>query len=240
MTSKILLISDIHGNYPALEAVVQQCKNESFDQIFNCGDSTVYATFPNETLKWLRNHNALSILGNTDRKVLKLLKGKVMKKPRMDEKRVMYTWTAKQLTPDNQRYLAGMEKRAMVESEGFSIGLFHGSPENNDEFLFYDTPRTRFQKLTRKTDCDIVLVGHSHTPFHKKINNVHFINPGSVGRMFDKNPEASYATMELSPGSIKVQLFRCPYSIDKVIQGLRSNLLPPIYEKMYLLGKKLN
>ncbi len=240
MTSKILLISDIHGNYPALKAVAEQCKNESFDKIFNCGDSTVYATFPNETLDWLRAHNALSILGNTDRKVLTLLKGKVMKKPRMDEKRVMYTWTAKQLTAENQEYLAGMKKRTAIESEGFNIGIFHGSPENNDEFLFYDTPTTRFQKLSRKTDCDIVLVGHSHSPFHKKVNNVHFINPGSVGRMFDKNPEASYATIELSSGRIKVQLFRCAYNIDKVIQGLRSNLLPPIYEAMYLSGKKLN
>jgi len=240
MPSKILLISDIHGNYPALKAVAEQCHNENFDMILNCGDSTVYATFPNETLDWLRDHNALSILGNTDRKILKILKGKKVKKPKMDEKRVMYTWTAKQLTPENRKYLAEMKKTTVLESEGFSIGLFHGSPENNDEFLFYDTPTTRFQKLSRKTDCNIVLVGHSHTPFHKKVNHIHFINPGSVGRMFDKNPEASYATLELSQNILKVRLFRCPYNIDEVVQGLRSNLLPPIYEKMYLLGKKLN
>lgn len=240
MTSNILLISDIHGNYPALEAVARQCKDETFDRIFNCGDSTVYATFPNETLDWLRNHNVLSILGNTDKKILKLIKGKLMKKPSMDEKRVMYTWTAQHLTPENQEYLAGMKKSGQVECEGFKIGLFHGSPENDDEFLFYDTPTTRFQKLSRKTDCDIVLVGHSHSPFHKKVNNVHFINPGSVGRMFDKNPEASYATIEISPDLVKVRHFRCPYNIDKVVQGLKNNLLPPIYETMYLLGKKLN
>ena len=240
MPTRILLISDIHANYPALEAVARQCNAETFDIILNCGDSTVYATFPNGTLDWLRDNDALSILGNTDKKVLKLLKGKVLKKPRMAEKRVMYTWTAQHLTPDNRKFLAAMKTRALVECEGCRIGLFHGSPENDDEFLFYDTPATRFQELARKTDCDIVLIGHSHSPFHKKVNNVHFINPGSVGRMFDKNPEASYATIEISPDSIKVRLFRCPYNIDKVIQGLMSNLLPPIYEKMYLSGQKLN
>jgi putative phosphoesterase len=240
MSTKILLISDIHANFPALEAVARQCRDESFDMILNCGDSIVYATFPNETLDWLRDHNALSILGNTDRKVLKLLKGKTMKKPRMAEKRVMYTWTAKQLTPENRKYLAGMQKRALVECEGFRIGIFHGSPDNDDEFLFYDTPTIRFQKLARKTDCDIVLAGHSHSPFHKKVNNVHFINPGSAGRMFDKKPEVSYATIELATGRVKVELFRCPYDIEKVIKGLRNNLLPPIYVEMYRLGRKLN
>jgi putative phosphoesterase len=240
MSSKILVISDIHGNFPALEAVARQCGDESFAMIINCGDATVYATFPNETLDWLRNHHARSILGNTDRKILKLLKGKAIKKPRMAEKRVMYTWTAEQLTPENREHLAGMPSRDLVECEGFRIGIFHGSPDNEDEFLFNDTPTRRFQELANKTDCDIVLAGHSHSPFHKKVNNVHFVNPGSVGRMFDKNPAASYATLELAPDRVKVGLFRCPYDIEKVVGGLRNNLLPPIYEEMYRSGRKLN
>ena len=240
MSTKILLISDIHGNYPALEAVARHCRNEDFALILNCGDSTVYATFPNETLDWLREHRALSILGNTDKKILKLLQGKAFKKPRMAEKRIMYTWTAEQLTPVNREYLAGMQNRAQVECEGFRIALFHGSPDNDEEFLFYDTPTKRFQELARKTDCDIVLAGHSHSPFHKKINDVHFINPGSVGRMFDKNPKASYATLELSRERVKVDLFRCAYDIEQVVRGLQNNLLPPIYEEMYRSGRKLN
>lgn len=240
MTVKILVISDIHGNFPALAAIARQCEDQSFAMIINCGDTTVYATFPNETLEWLRDHHALSILGNTDRKILKMLRGKTIKKPKKAEKRVMYTWTAEQLTPDNRRYLAGMPNKARIECAGFRIGIFHGSPDNDDEFLFYDTPTKRFQELTKKTDCDIVLAGHSHSPFHKKVNNVHFINPGSVGRMFDKNPQAAYATLELAPERVKVELFRCSYDIEKVVRGLRDNLLPPIYEEMYRSGKKLN
>ncbi len=240
MPARILVISDIHANYPALSAVARHCSAETFDMIINCGDATVYATFPNETLNWLREHNALSILGNTDKKILKLLKGKKIKKPKMAEKRIMYTWTVEQLTLENREYLAGMKKKAFIEREGFRIGLFHGSPENEDEFLFYDTPTIRFRELARKTDCDIVLTGHSHSPFHKKINNVHFINPGSVGRMFDNNPEASYATIELSPERVKVDLCRCPYDIEHVVQGLKANLLPQIYGDMYRIGRKLN
>ena len=236
---RILLISDIHGNYPALEAVDRQVRAKSFDLIINGGDITVYATYPNETLDWLREHNAVSILGNTDIKVLKLLQGKSFKKPGNAEKRIMYTWTAEHLTRKNREYLAGIGKTSILELGGQRIGIFHGSPENDKEHLFSDTPTTRFQELAKKTDCDIIITGHSHSPYHKKINQVHFINPGSIGRMFDSNPEASYGILEMEK-NIKVSLYRCPYNVKKVIQGLRENLMPPIYEEMYRQGRKLN
>ena len=127
-----------------------------------------------------------------------------------------------------------------LEIQGYRICLFHGSPENDNEFLFNDTPTIRFQQLARKTDCDILISGHSHSPYHKKIKDVHFINPGSVGRMFDGCPDASYAVLELSKDTIKVKHFRCSYDIKAVVSGLRVNLLPPVYEEMFRSGKKLN
>ncbi len=240
MSSRILLISDIHANFPALAEVQEQVRKKNFDLIINGGDSVVYAPFPNETINWLREHNAISILGNTDIKVLRLLNGKILKKPRKPDKRIMYDWTAEHLTPENKQYLSTIPTRNILDLEGHRIGIYHGSPASDSEHLFADTPMKRFQKLTKQTDCDIVLVGHSHTPFHKHVNKVHFINPGSVGRMFDGNPDASYAIMKLSPENVSVSLYRCPYDTDIVIQALRNNQLPSIYEDMYRQGRKLN
>ena len=237
---RYLLISDIHANYPALEAVAKQVEGKDFDLVINGGDSVVYGPFPNETIDWLRRHNALSILGNTDIKVLRLLKGKKLKKPRKPDKRIMYTWTERCLTRKNKEYLKSTQKRIQLELEGHRIGIFHGSPADDNEHLFTDTAPERFQLLTRHTDCDIVLVGHSHTPFHKYVDKVHFINPGSVGRMFDGDPSASYAIMKLSPDKVQVSLYRCPYDIVPIIRALKKNHLPPIYEEMYRQGKKLN
>lgn len=237
---KILLISDIHANFPALEAVDRRVRAGTFDLIINGGDSTVYATFPNETLDWLRAHKAVSILGNTDIKVLKLLAGRTFKKPGNAEKRIMYTWTAEQLTQENGKFLAGISNRLELDIEGYTLGIFHGSPANDTEHLFSDTSASRFQELTGKTGNNIIITGHSHSPFHKKINSVHFINPGSVGRMFDNNPDAAYAVLELQGRKVKVSLCRCPYDIDRVARGLRDNLLPPIYEEMFRRGRKLN
>ncbi|MBW1867662.1 MAG: metallophosphoesterase family protein [Deltaproteobacteria bacterium] len=83
-------------------------------------------------------------------------------------------------------------------------------------------------------------MGHSHAPYYKCVDGVHFINPGSVGRMFDGDPRASFAVLKISPGGIAVEHFRIPYTVDAVVKGLKKNRLPDIYATMFRIGKKLN
>jgi len=103
--TRILLLADIHGNYPALLAIDRVLGAPAFDYIVNCGDSLVYAPFPNQTLRWLRHHKAISILGNTDKKVINILKDQQFAKPRKAEKRIMYSSTAETLDAAGQRML---------------------------------------------------------------------------------------------------------------------------------------
>ena len=236
----ILLLSDIHGNYPALKAVAGYVDADRFDLIINCGDATVYAPFPNQVLEWLQDHNVIAIAGNTDRKVKKLLKGKKFKKPSKEEKRVMYTTTASTLTRDNSAWLQRLRKKHYLDIGGKKIGIFHGSPAHTDEFLFPDTPESRFAELGRACAADIVIVGHSHTPFYKSINGTLFINPGAVGRMFDGDPRASCAELVVEPDSLAVIHHRIPYPIDEVVAEIRRQGLPEIYCTMYRRGRKLN
>ncbi len=246
MTLRILLIADIHGNYPALKAIDRQLDADAFDYIVNAGDSLVYAPFPNETLTWLAEHQAISILGNTDQKIIKLLLGKSFKKPGSPEKRIMYTSTAENLSEMSCRYLLSLAKRFKMdlsqpgETATKRLGIFHGSPADDDEFLFADTPDVRFHELAGLTNCHIVVTGHSHTPYHKIISNIHFINPGSGGRMFDGDPRVSCAALEITDTTINVQHFRIAYAIDEVVSKIRENNLPEIYATMYQKGKKLN
>ncbi len=237
---KILLLSDIHGNYPALEAVAEFAPPTEFDLVCNCGDSTVYGPFPNECLDWLQQHRAVSILGNTDRKILRLIKGKKMKKPGKAEKRIMYTSTVDVLTQSSMRTLQSFKKKKTVTVEKTRIGLFHGSPDDPDEFLFPSTEDKRFQTLAGQAKQDIICFGHSHTPFYKHVKGVHFINPGSVGRMFDGNPAASFAVLTLKNNNLTVFHHRVPWEIEKMSRGLQDSNLPSIYIKMYEQGLKLN
>jgi putative phosphoesterase len=246
---KILLISDIHANFSALLAIEEYFVPDSFDAIINSGDSLVYGPFPNETLDWLQTRNAYSILGNTDKTILHLLAGKTFKKPSKYEKRVMYTWTAAELEKSGAAYLRSLPTSLLLDfaPEGMlfqaqspAIGVFHGSPADDDEFLFPDTPLERLHEVKRHTTARIVVTGHSHTPFDRAIGNTHFINPGSVGRMFDGDPRASCAVLSLTAENIQVEHFRISYPIQQVINGLQRNNLPEIYAEMFLKGRKLN
>ncbi len=242
---KILLLSDIHANFQALKSITVMFPPDDFDYIINCGDSLVYGPSPNKTLKWLRKNKSISILGNTDRKIIKLNEGNDFKKPSNPEKRIMYDWTSQQLTAKNKRYLQTLEKEEsfslqLPSNKELNIGVFHGSPADPDEFLFPDTPEQRFQDLTLECKSDIIVFGHSHTPFHRTVGSKHFINPGSVGRMFDGNPKASCATIYISNSEIVVKHYRIPYDTGKVSSLLTKNNLPPIYGRMFTIGKKLN
>lgn len=236
----ILIISDIHGNFPALQAVDDAFKNRDFDLIVNAGDSTVYAPFADEVLDWLQTKNVISVLGNTDVKVKKLIRGKNFKKPANPEKRIMYTATLETISEKNKDYLCSLQKKKTITCGNHRIGLFHGSPADPDEFLFDTTPVERFKELAAGTDCNIIITGHSHTPYQMEIGGVHFINPGSVGRMFDDDPRASCAILHLNKNDIHITHHRVPWDIDRVISELARRKLPDIYADMYRSGRKLN
>ncbi|MFV0438323.1 MAG: metallophosphoesterase family protein [Desulfopila sp.] len=242
---RILLLADIHGNYPALQAIDDHFTTTVFDAIVNCGDSLVYAPFANEVIDWLIGHRAVSILGNTDKKVLKLLRGKTVPKPGKAEKRVMYTHTAEQLDKRCIAYLQSLAISAELvigpgKGQGGKMGIFHGSPARPHEFLFATTPTARFAELAEQFPYLVVAVGHSHTPFHFHLGGCHFINPGSVGRMFDGNPAASCAVLTVDRSKLTVEHHRIAYDIRAVTAELARQQLPPIYQTMFEQGKKLN
>jgi len=238
---KILLLGDIHANYPALKAIQNYVRKYRFDRIVNTGDFTVYSTFPNETIQWFRkSKKSVCILGNTDRRILRILKGKRLKRPKREEKRVMYFWTTENLLPENVEYLRSLSRQADLTIGDIRIGVFHGTLDDEDETLFPGTPDARFRKLAKNSPYRVHIMGHSHTPYYKIIDGVHFINPGSAGRMFDGDPRASFAILKVYSGEIAVEHFRIPYPVEAVIKGLERNRLPDIYARMYRAGKKLN
>ena len=239
--TKILLLGDIHANYPALEAIIKYIQPDRFDWIVNTGDFTVYSTFPNETIAWFRKRkNAVCIRGNTDRKVLRILKGKKLKKPGKNEKRVMYFWTSENLEPENITYLKSLRKQTDITVGGVRIGIFHGTCEDPDEELFPTAPEKRFRQLARDSAYPVQIMGHSHVPYFRMVDGVHFINPGSVGRPFDGDPRTSFAILKVASGKIAVEHFRIPYAVEAVVRSLKENKLPNIYANMYRTGQKLN
>ena len=171
---------------------------------------------------------------------LRILNGKNLKRPKKEEKRIMYYWTAETLLPENVQYLKSLPRQTELTINDIRIGVFHGTCDDEDETLFPDTPESRFRELSKGSPFRVHIMGHSHTPYYKTIDGIHFINPGSVGRMFDGDPRTSFAILKLSSEEISVEHFRIPYPVDEVITGLKQNRLPDIYAQMYRMGRKLN
>lgn len=247
---RLLLLADIHGNYPALRAIETFFADTTFDAIVNCGDSVVFAPFSNEVINWLVARKTISILGNTDKKVIKLLRGQTFVKPAKEEKRIMYFHAARQLSKQCGDYLQSLPVSAEFPLSSHApspdapkenlLGIFHGSPAKPHEFLFDTTPLDRFTELACDYPYKAIVTGHSHTPYHFEVNNTHFINPGSAGRMFDGNPAVGCAVLTCTDSRVAVDHYRIDYDVDQVIAELRRQQLPPIYQTMYREGKKLN
>ena len=238
---KLLILGDIHANYPALKAIQNHVRNIRFDGIINTGDFTVYGTNPNETIDWFRKtENSISVLGNTDKRILRILKGKELKKPKKEEKRVMYFWTARILNDENINYLKSLPKKNEILGRNVRVGIFHGTFFKSNESLMPAADKSHFKQLAQASPYQIHIMGHSHIPYYEFVDGVHFINPGSVGRMFDGDPRASFATLDISADEISVAHFRVSYPVEEVIQDLKKYNLPEIYGEMFRTGRKLN
>lgn len=238
---KVLVLSDIHANFPALKAIIQFTGLQDFDYIINAGDTTVYHVFPNETIDWFRRQErSCCILGNTDAKVLDIVKGTGLERPRKNEKRLMYFWTVDNLDPENLEFLSSLPRQAELTVDGVRIGIFHGSPAAFEEKIFPDADEKRFRSLSSDHRYDVIITGHTHVPFWKRVDGINFVNPGSVGRMFDSDPRASFAVLRIAGAGVEVEHFRVPYPIEDGVVRINALGLPEIYCEMYRRGQKLN
>ena len=239
---KITLLSDIHGNLPALEAVLSHAHYKNATRIIlNLGDLTGYGPFPEQVVNWSNNPQTINILGNYDKKVIsKSLRKTGWEAVKNKDKRGMFAWTYKAISKSSRKYLGTLPETRVVTFEGIKILMSHGSPDSISEHLGPSTSGDRFAALADKFDADIILYGHTHQPFSRKINGVLFINPGSVGRLDDGDPRASYAILEIDDGEIDIQFFRVPYDIMSAVRAVRLAGLPEIFTQVIRQGMNYN
>jgi len=239
---KVALIGDIHANMPALEAVLDHAHHHHVDAIWNVGDTVGYGAFPDEVVKLLQAEGVQSILGNYDTKVLRVKekRGK-WKKDKVPEKWLAFNWAYDNLSKSSIEYLSSLPKDMRLEIEGKRILLTHGSPESDEEHLTPDTSEERLLELSKISDADVVICGHSHQPFKRKSERVWFINTGSVGRSDDGDPRASYAILNIKkPNLFQIRHYRVEYDVGKAAAGIRDKGLPEVFAQMITEGQSLD
>ena len=237
----VALLSDIHGNLPALEAVLEDAVCHDIDEIWNLGDMLGYAPFPNEVLQKLQEVDAVNLIGNYDRKVLDFQRKQEKwqrKKPRA--KYIGFQWNDAQLLKAQRVFLESLPEQIRREVEGLEALLVHGSPAAIDELLNSDTPEARLEELAELAQADLVVCGHSHEPFMRQVGTCSFINPGSVGRPEGDDGRASYALVAFSDGTMKVGHRRVAYDIERVVRAIHAAGLPEDYIEVFRQARSLD
>lgn len=240
MTMKVGLIGDIHANLPALERVLEHARLQEVESIWNVGDFVGYGAYPDEVVKRLRKENVVSIVGNYDLKVLKFNKKmenwRSTKKP---EKWFAFKWAYENLSKGSRKYLRSLPKELRFELSGRQFLLTHGSPESNEEPLTPDTSQERLRELAKIGSADVIVCGHSHQPFIRRVDGVWFVNTGSVGRPDDGDPRTCYAVLQLGAHELHVQHYRLEYDLERAVEGIHTRDLPEAFAQMLILGRDL-
>jgi putative phosphoesterase len=178
------IISDIHSNIHALEEVLQDMDDQGADVIICAGDLVGYCPFPNEVVSALRERRAICIGGNHDRAVVNL---DTFNMNPLAANAVF--WTAKRITEASMDYLRKLVPSARLNLGGTSAAMFHGSPRMDDEYVYEEDANAGLLHIAK---AEIVISGHTHVPYVKRLPQGILVNPGSVGQPRDGDPRASY------------------------------------------------
>src|SRR5262249_9482800 len=207
---KILVLADIHANWPALPAIRESCDASLF-----LGDLVDYGSNPVPCVEWVEARATAAVRGNHDHAVAQRIvpRGGSGFRQLAAATRPLQ-WEA--LTPRHLKYLARMPVTRHLRLDGTRFALYHATPRHPmDEYLLDDpvAGKARLEGI----EADVVCVGHSHVQFHLQINGLQVLNPGSVGQPRDGDPRCAYAIIEDG----MIQLRRVEYDIDATIAHLR-------------------
>ncbi len=228
---KIAVLSDVHANLHALEKVFEDAERRGVEVFLNAGDSIGFGPYPNEVIEMLCEKNVLGVVGNYD---LEVIEGKAKAK---GEKKIAWEFAKKELAKSCESYLYSLPHELRFEVAGKKLFVTHGSPKSIEEHIYHDTPVEQLTALADAAKADVIIVGHSHDQFLRQAGKFCFVNPGSVGRPGDGNPQTAYAILSFNPFNVK--LIRLDYEVTVAADALRKKALPESFAQMLLRGVSL-
>ena len=187
---KIVILSDIHANLAALKALPER----EYDQLWCIGDLVDYGPRPHETVEWVKRRAAIAVRGNHDHAVgfsVDPQCSPAFKKLASETQR----YTQSVCTEDDLSYLRNLpiQREITVDSTGFY--LVHAMP-TNPLFGYCPEESKRWENEVDWIDADVLIVGHTHTPFLRRLGRTTILNPGSLGQPKTGRPLACYAVWE--------------------------------------------
>jgi predicted phosphodiesterase len=240
--NRIAIISDLHGNLPALNAVLKDLDERQPDAIFCLGDLVDFAPWPNEVIETIRHRRIPTLMGNHDERIAFQHKIVPLEKHSAEERaaRVLaIEHTRNVISPENRAYLADLPRSMRITFGGSSsatrILLVHASTRSIDEYIFEDHPEPDVKGMLRKNNVDILVMGHTHLPYIRKLSNRRYaFNAGSVGRSKERDAHATYLMLTMSESHSHPQIIRVKYPVDITVATIRASEIPEFYADFWL------
>lgn len=232
---RIAFISDIHGNFTALEAVLADIKNTGIDEVICLGDTVSLGPQPREVLAALHEIKSINIKGNHDGAILE------------PEKAAFYEitehlvpdlfWGRERLTHADYDFIKSFkDTHAVTFSNGIELLAFHGSPLATTHLIQATTDSSVLDIYFEGQKATVFMGGHSHIQMHRRYGNKLILNSGSVGNAFvfpfspgrppSLLPWAEYAIVEQSKHTFRVDLRRVYFDIPKLVKLIKESDLP--------------
>lgn len=232
---RVAILSDIHGNQIALDAVLEDLAQQpAIEQIIVAGDLCLNGPRPRQVLETLYSLNCAIIQGNVDDDVVNGAKDKSSKK-----QSVIY-WTQEQIGPEGIQYLAQLPLSHIVinpDTNGSDLLVVHANPQNQDEAIYPDASDNRLEELFYDLPSRIgaIAFGHYHVAYQRHWRNLLLVDAGSCGLPRDGDHRASYAILTWRYGNWQAEHRRVIYDLDKTIAQLRNCGIPNVDKRIKVL-----
>jgi putative phosphoesterase len=224
---KILILSDIHANLPALEAILD--REGAWDGVICLGDAIVAGPHPDQVLALLSRLDGMCVMGNHDREVL----GVDLDEPAADAHWQWIQWTREQLSHESLEFLVAFPDTCVLERQGLTLRLTHGDlPAKWGKRLWPDSSPELFAHLAQQYPEPHILLGHSHVQFQLERAGKVFINPGTVGAPYLGQPGACYAVLQ--DGAFELRA--TPYDAEITCQAMAQ---VPLQDQAFVEAWKL-
>jgi putative phosphoesterase len=216
---KVALLSDIHANSDALKSVLDEARNLGVSSLIIAGDFVGYYYNAQEVMSLLSSWKLIAVSGNHERMLSDWVQGK-------NHKKIITRYgsgiesASKTLTDDSINWLINLPKNKEFSIDGKTIFLCHGSPWNEDEYLYPDCHKGKIDKVL-SYGKDLVIYGHTHYPVVHSYNHQVIVNPGSVGQSRDGRPGACWALWDTKEN--KIFLKRTNYDVNNLRNQCKYN-----------------